>query len=92
MKQAMYVNKIKLRDLMISKTGNAKYIKGNYHMFAKQLGIDVAQLHRVMNNPGHNAGPRFLSQLVKYCQKENLDFREYIFLERPLHTCNEMNS
>lgn len=84
----MYINKKKLRELMIIKTANPKYINGNYHRFARQLGIDVAQLHRVINSPLHNAGPKFLSRLVKYCQKEHLDFREYIFLEEPLHICN----
>jgi hypothetical protein len=84
----MYVNKKKLRELMILKTGNLKYINGNYHRFAKQLGVDVAQLHRVMNHPAHNAGPKFLSKLVRYCQKEKLDFQEYIFLDQSLHICN----
>lgn len=77
----MYLNKSKIRILMDS---NAD---GSYREFARQLGIDVAQLHRVLNTES-NAGPKFLGKLMVYCEKNNLKFNEYIFLDKPLHTCN----
>ena len=60
---------------------------GNYHEFARQLGIDVAQVHRVLNRAS-KAGPKFLGRLMQYCLENNLDFHQYIFLDDPLHGCN----
>lgn len=79
----MFLNKEKVRELMNNKAN------GNYHEFSRQLGVDVAQLHRVLNTES-KAGPKLLGKLMKYCQKRNLDFYSYIFLECPFHACNEI--
>ncbi|RKO65756.1 hypothetical protein [Desulfofundulus salinus] len=77
----MYLNKEKIKELMQVKAG------GNYHEFARQLRIDVAQLHRVLNTQA-KAGPKLLGCFMRYCQDNGLDFKQYIFLEEPLHVCN----
>lgn len=77
----MFVNKEKLRGLMKKKAD------GNYNEFARQLGINVAQLYRVLNT-NSKAGPKFLGRLMLYCQVNDLEFKQYIFLEEPLHACN----
>lgn len=77
----MYLNKQRVRELM------RDYADDNYHEFARQLQVDVAQVHRVLNTES-KAGPKLLGNLMKYCQSHKLDFNHYIFLEQPLHTCN----
>ena len=77
----MFLNKEKVRELMQKKA------KGNYHEFARQLNLDVAQVHRVLNTTA-KAGPKFLGSLMKYCQENGLDFKQFIFLDEPLHECN----
>lgn len=67
----MYVNKDKLRELM----GDDSYRK-----FAKKLGVDARQLHRVLNDPGPRGGGKFLGRLSVYCAKVGCNFSEYIFL------------
>lgn len=78
----MFLNKMKVKALMQVKCN------GNYHEFARQLNIDVAQVHRVLNTDS-NAGPRFLGQFMKYCQQHGEPFNDYIFLDSPLPACNE---
>lgn len=77
----MYLDKEKVKTLMREKADN------NYHEFARQLGVDVAQVYRVLNK-GSKAGPKFLGRLMRYCQNNGLDFKYYIFLDEPLHVCN----
>lgn len=84
----MFVNKDKLKELMAIKTGDSRYPNGNYNMMARELGVDVAQLHRVLNSSKHKAGPEFLSRLAKYCLKEGLNCNDYIFLDEPFHGSN----
>ncbi len=61
---------------------------GNYREFARQLGVDVAQLHRVMNTDS-NAGPKFLGKFMIYCNHHQINFNDYIFLDKPLHANNK---
>jgi hypothetical protein len=51
--------------------------EGNYNKFARMLNVDVSQLHKIINS-NSNAGPKFLEKLINYCQKNNLDFIEYL--------------
>lgn len=77
----MYLRKDKLRKLMDEKAN------GNYHAFARLLGVDVAQVHRILNGKGE-AGPKFLGKLMAFCRREGLDFDEYIFLPEALTKVN----
>lgn len=77
----MYVKKDRLRELMLEKAN------GNYHELARLLGVNVAQLYRILNKDGQ-AGPKFLGKLMAFCQKEGLDFERYIFLPRALTGVN----
>jgi hypothetical protein len=70
----LFLIKEKVRELM------AANANGNYNEFSRQLGVDVAQLHRVLNTDS-NAGPKLLGKLMIYCQKNNLDFNSYIFFK-----------
>lgn len=79
----MYLNKTKLFELMNEKC------EGNYNAFARELGVNVAHLHRFLNTAGSEAGPKLLGAVARYCEKLGLDYRQYIFLEKPLTACNE---
>lgn len=70
----MYLKKDRVRQLMALKA------KGNYNEFSRQLGVDVAQLHRVLNTES-NAGPKLLGKLMVFCKTNNLEFNDYIFFE-----------
>ena len=78
----MFVDKEKLRELMIKETANEKHPKGNYNEFARRLGVNVAQLHRTINTDSV-AGPVFLGRLKLFCESKGLNFDDYIFLEQP---------
>jgi hypothetical protein len=73
------MDKEQLRQLMKERTAGELYPQGNYRKFARMLGVDVGQLHRVLNRPGVQPGPKFLKQLVLFCRKEGLDPCRVIF-------------
>lgn len=50
---------------------------GNYRELARQLGVHVPQLHRVLNRDS-KAGPKFLGRLRDYCKEKGLDFEEFL--------------
>lgn len=77
----MYLNKKKLKALMATNADN------NYHKFARQLGVDVAQIHRILNT-NSQAGPKFLGRFKTYCDQININFEDYIFLSEPLPANN----
>lgn len=47
---------------MIQQTATDKRPEGNYNEFARRLGVDVAQLHRVLTSD-RIPGPKFLGRL-----------------------------
>lgn len=77
----MFLNKSKIRELMNEKAN------GVYHEFARQMDVDVAQIHRILNT-NSEAGARFLGRFKIYCDANNINFNDYIFLESPLHGGN----
>lgn len=70
----LYLDKLKLRKLLKEKAD------GNYRQLARELDVDPAQLHRIINSESI-AGPKFLGKLMVYCKNHNLDFNNYIFFE-----------
>lgn len=71
----LYIDKNKLHQLMEEKC------QGNYHAFARELGVNVAHLYRFFNVPESKAGPKLLGAVAKFCKKNNLDFMSFIFLD-----------
>ncbi|MCK4260733.1 MAG: hypothetical protein KAX49_17275 [Halanaerobiales bacterium] len=49
-------------------------------MFARKLGLDYSYVYRVMRDQ-RGVGKKFLSGLIKLCEKERLNFRDYIFVD-----------
>ncbi|MDO7789123.1 hypothetical protein [Desulforamulus aquiferis] len=60
-----------------------KRFEGNYTKCAHALEVEVPQLHRFINNDRSKAGAKLLGGFYAYCEKENLNFRDYIFLPTP---------
>ena len=70
----MYLNKMKLLELMNTKHG------GSYRKFSREIGIEASQLHRVVNSDA-KAGTVFLGRLHKYCINQGIVFEEFIYFE-----------
>ncbi|WDU82312.1 hypothetical protein [Caloramator sp. Dgby_cultured_2] len=68
----MKPNVKKLNDLVKEK------FNGNKSAFANALGLDRAQVSKVLKD-GTCAGAQFYGALYVFCEKEKLDFRDYIF-------------
>lgn len=61
---------------------------GNISAFARSLGLDRAHLTKIINT-GTCAGSKFYGAFLNYCEKEGLDFKEYIFLNKSVKKINK---
>ena len=57
--------------------------EGNYHEAARQLEVDAAQIHRIINK-GTGAGITFIERLLNWCSKNQVDYNTLIFLPESL--------
>jgi hypothetical protein len=71
----MVPNVVELRKLVDNN------FRGNQTAFGKAIGIDRAQVSKILKD-GTNAGALFFGALLAYCEKEGLDFRQYILLTK----------
>lgn len=49
-------------------------------MFARKLGLDYTYIYRVMRG-ARNIGKKFLANFMKLCEREGLNFRDYVELD-----------
>lgn len=49
-------------------------------MFARKLNLDYSYVYRVMRGE-RGVGKKFLSGLMKLCEQEGMEFKDYIFLD-----------
>lgn len=54
--------------------------KGNKAAFARIIGVDRAQVSKILKD-GSCAGAQFFGGLIVYCEKEKLKFKDYIFFK-----------
>lgn len=54
--------------------------ENNQSKMAKTLGISRYQLNMIVKHKGKNAGKKVIGAIIKYCDDNNYDFRDYIFL------------
>lgn len=52
----------------------------NVTQMAKTLGVSRSHLNKVIKNEGKGAGSTICGAIIKYCEKNGLDFHDYIFL------------
>jgi predicted transcriptional regulator len=67
----MELNKKRLWQLL------AEAAKGNFRELSRLLGVQVSQLHKILNTQS-KAGPVFLGKLHTYCKENSLPFEEFI--------------
>lgn len=53
---------------------------GNQTFFAETMGLERTHVNKVFKNNGKGAGAIFCGAIMKYCNANNLDYQEYIFL------------
>ncbi|GGA32038.1 XRE family transcriptional regulator [Psychrobacillus lasiicapitis] len=65
-----------------------KYMKdnydGSYRKFARDLQVEPAQLHRILNSEAQ-AGVVFLGRLHNFCKSKNIDYNQFIFFEESVN-------
>ncbi len=71
----MQVNIKNLKKLI-----DEKY-RGNNSFFADEAQINRCYLSQLLNGSISNNSPKICNDIIKYCEKNNLDFKEYIFLD-----------
>ena len=79
----MGLNKCALKNLMDERF-NSSYTK-----LSRAIGVDVAHVHRVLTK-NNTPGIKFFNGIIKWCTDNQLDYREYIFLPKPLSTVKSM--
>ena len=52
----------------------------NQAEMAKALNISRYQLNMILNHNGKNAGKKVIGAVIKYCDSNNYNFKDYIFL------------
>ena len=52
----------------------------NQSEMAKILNVSRYQLNMVLNHKGKNAGKKIIGAIIKYCDENNYNLRDYIFL------------
>lgn len=70
----MELNMGALRVLLREKFEN------NQALMAKTLDIDRHQLYAIFKSNGNCAGKKVIGAIIKYCDANGYNFRDYIFL------------
>ncbi|MCB2340333.1 hypothetical protein [Clostridium estertheticum] len=78
----MELNKFALKNLMDERF-NSSYTK-----LSRAIGVDVAHVYRVLAK-NNTPGIKFFNGIIKWCTDNQLDYREYIFLPKPLTVVNK---
>ncbi|WP_298836576.1 hypothetical protein [Clostridium sp.] len=79
----MGLNIFALKNLMDER------FNGSYTKLSKAIGVDAAHVYRVIAK-NNTPGIKFFNGIIKWCTDNQLDYRKYIFLPKPLTTVNEM--
>lgn len=53
--------------------------EGNKSAFAETIGVERSQISHMLNH-GNCVGAKFFGGLYLYCEKNSLNFKDYIFL------------
>lgn len=53
---------------------------GNQTAFAEAIKVERTHVNKVLKNDGKGAGALFCGAIIKYCNENNLNFNDYIFL------------
>lgn len=56
-----------------------KRYRGNQSFFAEEAEIDRSYFNQLMNGKINNSSPKICNKLIKYCEKNNLNYKDFIF-------------
>lgn len=70
----MIVNMGAIRVLLQEK------FNGNKAEMARNFGISKYHIGQIFKSNGKCAGKKFIVGVIKYCEENNYDFKDYIFL------------
>lgn len=71
----MKINVGKIEELINSK------FRGNLSFFAETIGIDRSYLYQILHKQKNKNSPKVCNAIIKYCEKNNLKYEDYIFLD-----------
>lgn len=71
----MRVNIVNLNKLIKER------FRGNKTFFAEILEIDRCYLNQILNGKINNNSSKVCNAIIKFCERNNLDYKDYIFLE-----------
>lgn len=71
---------MRVNILNLSKFIKKKY-RGNQSFFAKEAEIDRSYFNLLMNGKIDNSSPKICNGIIRYCEKNNLNYKDYIFLK-----------
>lgn len=54
---------------------------GNKAAFAREIGVERAQVSKIVRY-GTYAGAKFYGALIAYCERNGLDYRDYIIIKQ----------
>ena len=55
--------------------------RGNQTFFAETIEIDRSYLNQILHNKIDNNSYKICNAIIKYCEKNNLNYKDYIFLD-----------
>lgn len=55
--------------------------RGNQTFFAETAGIDRSYLNQILNNKVSDSSSKVCNSIIKYCESNNLNYKDFIFLE-----------
>lgn len=55
--------------------------RGNQSFFAEEAEIDRCYLNQILNGKVQNNSPKICNKIIRYCEKNNLNYTDYIFLD-----------
>lgn len=68
----MEVNIENLAKLLKEKFNN------NQTIFAQEMGLERTHVNKVFKNDGKGAGATFCGAIIKYCNNNKLDYKDFI--------------
>lgn len=83
MKHKMKPNITEIQHLVDNRFG------GNKAAFAAVIGVDRGQVSKILKD-GTGAGAQFFGGLMAFCDKEHLEFKNYIFLPENVKKINAL--
>lgn len=55
--------------------------RGNKTFFAETIGISREYVSQILNGKKEADSTKFCNATIRYCEKNNLNYKDYIFLE-----------